>query len=173
MYTYTQWQRRSQTLARRVCVRWCGNVQNHQMRSLAVSGEGHSRSVAANECVCHARAPRHRFAVMNGQPRKRTQTHATTYTHGTQRASACAPHARRRSAFARGIWHSAIILLAGSGSFSEWVRMRACPHVGERGDLSGAVSWVYACCTRRRNARPLSEVPCLGDEIVGIYTPTH
>ena len=168
MYTYTQWQRRSQTLARRVCVRWCGNVQNHQMRSLAVSGEGHSRSVAANECVCHARAPRHRFAVMNGQPRKRTQLRTRTEGNAQARAP-CAPHARRRFAFPRGIWHSAIL----AGSFSEWVRMRACPHVGERGDLSGAVSWVYACCTRRRNARPLSEVPCLGDEIVGIYTPTH
>ena len=86
MYTYTQWQRRSQTLARRVCVRWCGNVQNHQMRSLAVSGEGHSRSVAANECVCHARAPRHRFAVMNGQPRKRTQLRTRTERNAQARA---------------------------------------------------------------------------------------
>ena len=83
LYTYTLWQRRSQTLARRVCVRWCGNVQNHQMRSLAVSGEGHSHSFAATERVCHAR---HQFAVMNGQPHKRTQLRTRTERNAQARA---------------------------------------------------------------------------------------
>ena len=73
MYTYTLWQRRSQTLARRVCVRWCGNVQNHQMRSLAVSGEGHSHSFPATERVCHAR---HRFAVIRRRTERNAQARA-------------------------------------------------------------------------------------------------
>ena len=105
---------------------------------------------------------------MNGQPRKRTQLRTRTERNAQARAG----RTRGADPRLRGAYGT-LRYLAGSGSFSEWVRMRACPHVGERGDLSGAVSWVYACCTRRRNARPLSEVPCLGDEIVGIYTPTH
>ena len=121
LYTYTQWQRRSQTLARRVCVRWCGNVQNHQTLSLAVSGEGHSRSVAANECVCHARAPRYRFAVMNGQPRKRTQLRTRT----ERNAQARAPRTRGADPRLRGAYGTLRFWLEASrnGCACEHVRM--------------------------------------------------